>query len=104
VQNNKYCAKTARLPFLQGSGIVLTGAEDSLVTGNTVSGNSGRSPLSGGVVLFKSFVGVASERNRISDNTLENNSPADLVNQESTMRGNTFERNSCRASKPAGLC
>ncbi|WNM36056.1 right-handed parallel beta-helix repeat-containing protein [Streptomyces sp. Li-HN-5-11] len=104
VENNKYCPKTARLPFLQGSGIVLTGAEDSLVTGNTVSGNSGRSPLSGGVVLFKSFVGVASERNRISDNTLENNSPADLVNQESTKRANTFERNSCRASKPAGLC
>jgi parallel beta-helix repeat protein len=104
VQNNKYCPKTARLPFLQGSGIVLTGAEDSLVTGNLLTDNFGTSPLSGGIVLYKSFVGVTSERNRISDNTLEGNAPADLVNQESTKRNNTFERNSCRASQPAGLC
>ncbi|MFF9406391.1 nitrous oxide reductase family maturation protein NosD [Streptomyces anandii] len=104
VENNKYCAKTTRLPFLQGSGIVLTGAEDSDISHNTVAGNVGKSPLSGGVVLFKSFVGVTSDRNHIADNTLQDNSPADLVNQESTKRGNVFEHNSCAASKPAGLC
>ncbi|MFF9766405.1 nitrous oxide reductase family maturation protein NosD [Streptomyces sp. NPDC014636] len=103
-RNNKYCPKTARLPYLQGSGIVLTGTEKALVTWNAVTGHSGRSPLSGGIVLFKSFVGVTSERNRITGNYLGSNSPADLVNQEATKSGNAFDGNSCRASKPAGLC
>ncbi|MEU5087435.1 right-handed parallel beta-helix repeat-containing protein [Streptomyces sp. NPDC021356] len=104
VKNNKYCAKTDRLPFLQGSGIVLTGAEKAEVTGNLVTGNAGTSPLSGGIVLFKSFVGATSDGNRIADNSLSGNAPADLVNQESAKRGNTFAHNSCRASRPAGLC
>ncbi|ARP69890.1 hypothetical protein LK07_08970 [Streptomyces pluripotens] len=103
-KNNKYCEKTARLPFLQGSGIVLTGAEQTLVTRNLVTGNSGTSPLSGGVVLFKSLVGVTSERNRITGNQLQDNTPADLVNQEAATSGNVFDGNTCRASKPAGLC
>ncbi|MFJ6389404.1 nitrous oxide reductase family maturation protein NosD [Streptomyces sp. NPDC091972] len=103
VKNNKSCPKTARLDALQGSGIVLTGAEDTLVTHNRVIGNTGNSPLSGGIVLFKSFVGTPSERNRITDNVLEGNAPADLVNAAAGT-SNTFEHNSCRASKPAGLC
>ncbi|MFK4099344.1 nitrous oxide reductase family maturation protein NosD [Streptomyces sp. NPDC019531] len=102
-QNNKSCPKTARLEALQGSGIVLTGAEDSLVTGNRVMDNVGTSSLSGGIVLFKSFVGATNERNRITDNTLKGNSPADLINAD-IGNGNTFEGNTCRASKPAGLC
>ncbi|PZH18091.1 hypothetical protein C1I97_04180 [Streptomyces sp. NTH33] len=104
VKNNKYCAKTERLPFLQGSGIILTGVEKTDVTGNEVTGNSGTSPLSGGIMLFKSFVGATSDNNRVRDNSLQDNSPADLVNQESTKSGNTFARNSCRASSPTGLC
>ncbi|MFI9610343.1 nitrous oxide reductase family maturation protein NosD [Streptomyces sp. NPDC052023] len=103
-QNNKYCAKTARLPFLQGSGIVLTGAENTLVTRNTVAGHQGTSPLSGGIVLFKSMVGVTSERNRITGNRLESNAPADLVNQEATASANAFDANTCGSSKPSGLC
>ncbi|MFF9098917.1 nitrous oxide reductase family maturation protein NosD [Streptomyces sp. NPDC014776] len=102
-QNNKSCPKTARLPALQGSGIVLTGAEKVLVTGNEVTGNSGTSPLSGGIVLFKSMVGATSERNTIRDNKLSGNSPADLVNSD-TGKNNTFTGNACAASRPAGLC
>jgi nitrous oxidase accessory protein NosD len=102
-RNNKSCPKTARLPFLQGSGIVLTGTEETLVTRNRIRDNVGTSPLSGGVVLFKSFVGVTSERNRITGNLLRGNSPADLVNTDAGA-GNTFEGNSCQVSKPAGLC
>ena len=101
--NNKSCPKTERLPALQGSGIVLTGTEKTRVTRNLVTDHSGTSPLSGGIVLFKSFVGVTSDQNRIDDNALENNSPADLVNTD-TGKDNAFTRNSCRASKPAGLC
>ncbi|MFD5573171.1 right-handed parallel beta-helix repeat-containing protein [Streptomyces cadmiisoli] len=102
-QNNKFCPKTERLPFLQGSGIVLTGAEKTLVTGNVVKDNIGASPLSGGIVVFQSMVGVTSEDNRISDNELEGNAPADLVNTDSG-KGNTFANNSCWASKPTGMC
>lgn len=35
-RNNKSCPKTARLDALQGTGIVLTGAEDTLVTRNQI--------------------------------------------------------------------
>ncbi|MFF4115146.1 right-handed parallel beta-helix repeat-containing protein [Streptomyces sp. NPDC001714] len=104
VKNNKYCKKTARLSFLQGSGIVLTGTENTVVTGNTVTGNSGKSPLSGGVVVFKSFVGVTSDKNQVTRNKLSGNSPADLVNQEASKHGNAFKDNTCKKSKPAGLC
>lgn len=102
--NNRYCPKTARLPYLQGTGIVLTGTEKALVTRNAVTGHVGASPLSGGIVLFKSFVGATSERNRITGNHLSGNSPADLVNQETARSANAFDGNSCRASRPAGLC
>ncbi|MGW3111864.1 right-handed parallel beta-helix repeat-containing protein [Streptomyces sp. NPDC001091] len=102
-RNNKSCPKTERLPALQGSGIVLTGVEQTRVTGNLVRDNAGASPLSGGIVLFKSMVGATGDQNLIDGNTLSANAPADLVNTD-TGKGNTFERNSCRASKPAGLC
>ncbi|MEU6406355.1 right-handed parallel beta-helix repeat-containing protein [Streptomyces sp. NPDC046985] len=102
--NDKYCPKTARLPFLQGSGIVLTGVEKSQVTGNVVAGNSGTSPLSGGIVLFKSFVGAPSEHNRVSGNWLSGNAPSDLSDQEGPGHDNAFDRNSCRFSMPSGMC
>ncbi|MDX3581308.1 right-handed parallel beta-helix repeat-containing protein [Streptomyces europaeiscabiei] len=103
-RNNKSCPKTARLDALQGIGIVLTGTEDTLVTRNRILGNVGASPLSGGIVVWKSFVGTTSQRNRITDNLLEANSPADIVNTDTAGKGNTFTGNTCRASKPAGLC
>ncbi|MFF0203701.1 nitrous oxide reductase family maturation protein NosD [Streptomyces sp. NPDC005017] len=103
VSNNRSCPANSRLEALQGSGIVVTGAEDTLVTRNVVRDNAGNSSLSGGIVLFKSFVGSANERNRISGNTLSGNAPADLVNTD-TATSNTFEGNTCQASKPAGLC
>jgi nitrous oxidase accessory protein NosD len=102
-RNNKSCPKTARLDALQGSGIVLTGTDDNLVTHNVIKDNAGKSPLSGGIVVFKSFVGTTSEHNRISDNLLRGNSPADLVNTDPG-KGNTFQDNSCHSSQPAGLC
>ncbi|MFF8032867.1 nitrous oxide reductase family maturation protein NosD [Streptomyces sp. NPDC016626] len=101
--NNKYCAKTPRLPFLQGSGIVLTGAEETLVALNRVEDNKGTSPLSGGIVLFKSLVGTPNERNDVRDNLVTGNSPADLADRD-TARNNTFSRNTCTLSEPAGMC
>ncbi|MFE5487343.1 nitrous oxide reductase family maturation protein NosD [Streptomyces sp. NPDC056527] len=101
--NNKHCPKTPRLPFLQGSGIVLTGAEETLVAGNRIEDNVGTSPLSGGIVLFKSFVGALNERNEIRDNVVLRNGSADLANRD-TGKGNTFSRNTCEVSEPAGMC
>lgn len=101
--NNKYCPETARLPFLQGSGIVLTGAEETLVAYNRVEDNKGTSPLSGGIVLFKSLVGAPSERNEIRDNLVTGNSPADLADRD-TAENNTFSHNTCTLSEPAGMC
>ncbi|MFB7861116.1 MULTISPECIES: nitrous oxide reductase family maturation protein NosD [unclassified Streptomyces] len=102
--NNKLCPKTPRLPALQGSGIVLTGAEETVVAHNRVVDNVGTSPLSGGIVLFKSFVGVVSERNEIRDNVVLRNGSADLANRDTAGTGNTFRRNTCGVSEPAGLC
>ncbi|MEF9902236.1 right-handed parallel beta-helix repeat-containing protein [Streptomyces sp. P9-A2] len=101
--NNKHCAATPRLPFLQGAGIVLTGAEDTLVAGNRIENHKGTSPLSGGIVLFKSFEGSANERNTVRDNLVTGNSPADLANRD-TATTNTFGGNTCTLSEPAGLC
>lgn len=102
-ENNKYCPPNDRLPFIQGTGIVLTGVEQTLVTQNQVDGNIGASPLSGGIVLFPSFVGGPSSGNTISDNVAVGNGPADLADRDSG-RGNTFARNDCRVSTPAGRC
>lgn len=104
LRNNKYCPKTARLPFVQGSGIVLSGAESVLLTHNLVAGNSGRSPLSGGVVLFKSMVGAVNAKNRVEENWFTGNAPADLVDQNAPKSSNLFRGNFCKVSVPAGHC
>ncbi|AXE76106.1 right-handed parallel beta-helix repeat-containing protein [Streptomyces atratus] len=101
--NNKYCAKTERLPAIQGSGIVLTGAADTQVRSNTISNNVGATPLSGGVVLFKSFVGTKNTGHTISANVALGNKPADLANND-TGKNNTFVANVCKKSTPAGMC
>ncbi|MFJ5271770.1 nitrous oxide reductase family maturation protein NosD [Streptomyces sp. NPDC088358] len=102
--NNRSCPKTPRLPALQGSGIVLTGTEDSLVTRNRVEDNVGTSPLSGGIVLFKSFVGAANRGDVIRDNVALRNGPADLADRDTAGKDNVFLRNICRVSQPAGRC
>ncbi|MFY1679577.1 MULTISPECIES: right-handed parallel beta-helix repeat-containing protein [unclassified Streptomyces] len=102
-RNNKYCPATERLPFMQGVGIVLTGAEDTLVTRNQVTDNQGTSPMSGGIVLYRNFVGALSEDNTVSRNIVTGNAPEDLINV-ATGEGNTFQSNSCGLSRPAGMC
>ncbi|SDO06055.1 right-handed parallel beta-helix repeat-containing protein [Actinacidiphila guanduensis] len=101
--NNAYCAANAHLPFVQGAGIVLTGIENTELTGNTVTDNVGTSPLSGGIVLFPSFVGAPNSGNTVRDNTVLRNGPADLADSDHGT-GNTFTGNDCRVSLPAGRC
>ncbi|WP_055549984.1 nitrous oxide reductase family maturation protein NosD [Streptomyces sp. NBRC 110028] len=101
--NNAYCAPNARLPFIQGAGIVLTGTEGTRVTGNQVHNNVGTSPMSGGIVLFKSVVGIANTKNAISRNVLTGNKPADVADRDKGP-GNTFTGNVCTLSVPTGRC
>ncbi|MCF3962391.1 right-handed parallel beta-helix repeat-containing protein [Streptomyces fuscigenes] len=102
-ENNKFCPATARLSAVQGAGIVLTGAEDTVIRDNSVTGNAGTAPMSGGIVLFKSFVGVHNSHNTVRDNVLDGNKPADLANGE-TGTVNAIDHNECSASLPAGMC
>ncbi|MEU6238376.1 right-handed parallel beta-helix repeat-containing protein [Kitasatospora sp. NPDC047058] len=103
VANNKYCPPNPRLDFIQGTGILLTGAEDTTVTDNQVRDNVGTSSMSGGIVLFRSLVGAPNARHTISGNQATGNSPADLVDAD-TGTTNTFSRNHCAVSIPAGHC
>ncbi|MFE0463189.1 nitrous oxide reductase family maturation protein NosD [Kitasatospora sp. NPDC058965] len=100
--NNTYCPPNGRIPYLQGSGIVLTGVESTEVTDNHVTGNTGAAPMSGGIVLFPSFVGGASTGNTISGNVATGNRPADLADRDTGR--NTFTANRCGTSEPAGRC
>ncbi|MFD3458027.1 nitrous oxide reductase family maturation protein NosD [Streptomyces sp. NPDC058691] len=102
-KNNKYCPATARLPFIQGAGIVLTGVEKTVVTDNDVRDNSGKSPMSGGIVLFKSVVGKANTGNEIHDNTVRGNKPSDLANRDMAGTGNNFTNNQSETSEPREL-
>lgn len=102
-ENNAYCAPNARLPFIQGAGIVLTGAEGARVTGNQVHNNVGTSPMSGGIVLFGSVVGTPNSKNAISRNVLSANKPADLADRDKGP-ANTFTDNVCELSVPTGRC
>lgn len=101
--NNAYCAATSRLPYVQGAGIVLTGVEDTTLTRNSVTDNVGDSPLSGGIVLFPSFVGIPNSDDTVRANLLHGNGPADLADHDHGT-GNTFTGNDCQVSLPAGRC
>ncbi|MEV6260550.1 right-handed parallel beta-helix repeat-containing protein [Streptomyces sp. NPDC051784] len=104
VKNNKFCPATPRLSAIQGSGIVLTGSEATTVRSNVIEDNIGSTPLSGGILLFKSFVGALNTDNTIRDNRVQGNKPADLANRDTSGTGNTFTSNTCGTSVPAGLC
>ncbi|MER7755815.1 right-handed parallel beta-helix repeat-containing protein [Kitasatospora sp. NPDC097643] len=103
VANNRFCPANPRLGAIQGAGIVLTGTEDARVTDNEVHDNVGTSDFSGGIVLFKSVVGVANARNTITGNHLSGNSPADIADRD-TGGDNSFARNTCSRSEPSGHC
>ncbi|MBV7673197.1 right-handed parallel beta-helix repeat-containing protein [Streptomyces halstedii] len=104
LENNKFCPATPRLTAIQGSGIVLTGSEKTVVRSNVVRGNVGTTPLSGGILLFKSFVGALNSDNTISGNLVRDNQPADLADRDDSGTGNTFVSNECGTSVPAGMC
>ncbi|MGV9314250.1 right-handed parallel beta-helix repeat-containing protein [Streptomyces sp. NPDC003691] len=102
-ENNKFCAATPRLPAIQGSGIVLTGSDATVIRGNSVRGHQSDTLLAGGIVLAESYVGAVNTANVVEHNTVTGNVAADLVDRGNGT-GNTFRKNNCASSKPAGLC
>lgn len=102
-RNNKFCKGNTRLPDIQGAGIVLTGAEETLIRSNRIRDNVGTSPISGGILLFKSFVGAQNTDNVIEGNDVRGNGPADLADRGAGS-GNRFQDNRCVTSQPAGMC
>lgn len=102
-ENNKYCEGNSRIAHIQGSGIVLTGAQETRVTNNQVRDNRGESPMSGGIVMVPSFSGDPTTNNVIQDNEALRNEPADLANRDGRAV-NTFTANVCGRSEPEGHC
>lgn len=99
--NNKYCPAAGRLPYLQGVGIVLTGVEDTVLTGNRIAGNVGASPMSGGIVLSRSLKGGPDTNNTVIGNAVVGNRPADVADRDGGP-GNIFTGNVCHTLEPAG--
>ncbi len=104
--NNEPCPPSDEAPPLQGGGILLLGAQNSTVWQNNVLSNSGDQVNSGGILLLSAaqFTGGSDPvGNSIHDNTAYRDSPADII-YDGSGSGNTFARNHCTTSVPAGLC
>jgi hypothetical protein len=107
-RNNKFCPPEGPVPPLGGTGIVLVGGQHNTIVDNTIDGNRGTQPFSGGVVLEKgvppmgSSVGTPASGNVIKDNDLDHNSPKDIIDHSGG--SNTFRDNDCDTSTPSWIC
>jgi Right handed beta helix region len=106
-KNNKFCLKHGDTPVnLQGGGILLLGATRTLVTHNSVQGNSGKQINSGGIVVASAKAltkGSNPNFDTIARNTAFHDHPADLV-WDGTGIHVRFIANHCGTSIPPGLC
>lgn len=107
IANNKFCPKSEDTPInIQGGGILLLGATQSLVVHNLVLGNKGKQLNSGGIRVMSAAMltkGSNPNHDAVVANRAFHNSPADLI-WDGTGVGNTFVANHCGTSMPAGLC
>jgi Right handed beta helix region len=104
--NNKSCPKSPESPSLKGGGILLLGATNSLVAGNSVAGNAGKKINSGGIVVASAHPlngGSNPANDTIAGNTAYRDHPADLI-WDGTGTDITFAHNHCGTSVPSGLC
>ena len=110
--NNESCTQFAgflHVPSIGGGGIVAAGSTNNVISDNKVTGNSGDTPFSGGVVLVATTIPnadasfTASTGNVVVQNRLRHNDPADIV-QDDASQPNVFLDNRCDTSTPDGLC
>ena len=106
-KNNKFCPAHGDTPVAtQGGGILLLGATRTLVTHNSVQGNSGKQINSGGIVVVSAKAltkGSDPNFDTIAFNTAFRDHPADLI-WDGTGTNVTFTGNHCTTSLPPGLC
>jgi hypothetical protein len=104
-RNNKFCPANEEAPPLQGGGILLLGATQTKVTGNSVKGNRGAQLNSGGIVVLSAapFQGSDPQFDTIARNTAFRDKPADL-RWDGGGNNVSFVANHCATSIPAGLC
>jgi nitrous oxidase accessory protein NosD len=78
--NNKACPASDGPP-ISGVGVALIGVKDTLVKENTIVGHQATGPsfLSGGIVVAQIPGGTAPSGNKIIENELNRNHPADVV-------------------------
>jgi hypothetical protein len=107
VKNNKFCPKHGDTPVpFQGGGILLLGATQTLVTHNSVQGNSGKQLNSGGILVASAASltkGSNPNFDTIARNTAFGDHPADLL-WDGTGTHVRFIANHCGTSGPPGLC
>jgi nitrous oxidase accessory protein NosD len=101
-RNNKVCPPHEGVPPLGGTGIVLVGGQHNTIVDNTIDGNRGTQPFSGGAVLEKGVSGTPASGNVIKDNDLDHNSPKDVIDHSGG--SNTFRHNDCDTSTPSSIC
>jgi nitrous oxidase accessory protein NosD len=93
-------------PPTSGIGIALAGVQGTTVADNKVTDNAptGPSIASGGVVLLSTapFGGSDPTNNRVKDNDLHGNQPADIVSDQ-TGTGNRVIDNQCQTAIPGNL-
>ncbi len=102
--NNLYCPGNDRIAHIQGSGVVLTGAQGVRISGNQIVDNVGDSPMSGGVVMVPTFRGVGNASHEVTGNIVLGNGAADIAERDPLGGDNSYAFNVCGASEPEGLC
>lgn len=103
--NDEMCPGNSHQPDIQGTGIAMVGTTDTVVTGNTVTGNTGTDLLSGGINLQSAaqFGGLDEAGVTVTGNTVTGNGPDDL-SWDGKGAGVTITHNTCGTSSPAGMC
>jgi nitrous oxidase accessory protein NosD len=94
-------------PPLSGIGVMVLGADETVVESNAVGGNhpAGETPFAGGVAVVSSadLGGSDADGNLVRANRVSGNAPADVIHDGSGA-GNRFLGNTCGTSVPDGLC
>jgi hypothetical protein len=106
--NSKACPGKGDAPPRSGTGIILVGTQDTIVSRNRLTRNAPTGPSalpSGGIVLVSgSAVGGAVERNNVvRNNVARNNAPFDIF-WGGAGTGNRFPGNHCDTSSPRSIC
>jgi hypothetical protein len=100
--NNMTCPADEDHPELGGSGVIILGGVRDIIKGNLITGNRGTTPFAGGVVLEPGIAGNPAKHNKVINNVIKNNRPADIVNNSGSTT-NIIKNNVCGTSKSKEL-